>query len=209
MAERLIAAGELYGDDVTDLLDGAVLRKPAIDVTGRGDMARDLIPPPSPAGRPAPDPEHPPVALAAEPDAAPAAEPAAPPGPSAFRARFGFLMGALAGCAVAAAVLLVVLISGDGKRATHGRRRRGPRGRLVAVEAAHQRHDRGRAGDRQGDRGQLQGRQGEEADEGQGRPDRAQHAAARRRDPVGGTIASRSSAAWLQYTLTASARTAG
>jgi len=33
VAERLIAAGELYGDDVTDLLDGAVLRKPAIDVT--------------------------------------------------------------------------------------------------------------------------------------------------------------------------------
>lgn len=83
-------------------------------------MARDLIPPPSPAGRPAPDPEHPPVLLAAEPDAAPAAEPAAPPGPSAFRARFGFVMGALAGCAVAAAVLLVVLISGDGKRASHG-----------------------------------------------------------------------------------------
>ena len=33
VAERLISAGELYGDDVTDLLDGAVLRKPAIDVT--------------------------------------------------------------------------------------------------------------------------------------------------------------------------------
>jgi len=33
VAERLISAGELYGDDVTDLLDGAILRKPAIDVT--------------------------------------------------------------------------------------------------------------------------------------------------------------------------------
>ena len=33
VAERLIAAGELYGDDVTNLLDSAVLRKPAIDVT--------------------------------------------------------------------------------------------------------------------------------------------------------------------------------
>jgi hypothetical protein len=33
VAERLIAAGELYGEDVTALLDGAVLRKPAIDVT--------------------------------------------------------------------------------------------------------------------------------------------------------------------------------
>ena len=83
-------------------------------------MARDLIPPPSPAGRPAPDGEHPPVVLPAEPDATPPAEAAAPPGPSAFRARFGFVMGALAGCAVAAAVLLVVLISGDGKRSSPG-----------------------------------------------------------------------------------------
>ena len=33
VAERLISAGELYGDDVTDLLDGARLRKPEIDVT--------------------------------------------------------------------------------------------------------------------------------------------------------------------------------
>ena len=33
VAERLISAGELYGDDVTDLLDGALLRKPEIDVT--------------------------------------------------------------------------------------------------------------------------------------------------------------------------------
>ena len=33
VAERLISAGELYGDDVTDLLDSSVLRKPAIDVT--------------------------------------------------------------------------------------------------------------------------------------------------------------------------------
>jgi len=33
VAERLISAGELYGDDVTDLLDSARLRKPDIDVT--------------------------------------------------------------------------------------------------------------------------------------------------------------------------------
>jgi hypothetical protein len=79
-------------------------------------VARDLIPPPSPAGRPAPDGEHPPVLLPAEPEAATAAEDAGPPGPSAFRTRFGFVMGALAGCAVAAAVLLVVLISSDSKR---------------------------------------------------------------------------------------------
>ena len=78
-------------------------------------MAGDLIPPPSPAGRPAPDPEQPPAALEPEPEPAPEAAPASPPGPSAFRARFGFLTGVLAGCAVAAAVLLVILLSGDGR----------------------------------------------------------------------------------------------
>ena len=33
VAERLISAGELYGDDVTDLLDASRLRKPEIDIT--------------------------------------------------------------------------------------------------------------------------------------------------------------------------------
>jgi hypothetical protein len=32
VAERLIEEGELYGNDVTELLDGVGLRKPAIDV---------------------------------------------------------------------------------------------------------------------------------------------------------------------------------
>ena len=32
VAEELIRAGELYGDDVTSLLDGVGLRKPEIDV---------------------------------------------------------------------------------------------------------------------------------------------------------------------------------
>jgi len=75
-------------------------------------VARDLIPPPSPAGRPAPDPEGP---GAFEPqEAAPPDEPSSEPlGPSQFRTRFGFLMGLLAGCAVAAAVLLVVLLGSD------------------------------------------------------------------------------------------------
>ena len=43
---RLVAAGELYGDDVTDLLDECRLRKPEIDVLDESIMARDLIPPP-------------------------------------------------------------------------------------------------------------------------------------------------------------------
>jgi hypothetical protein len=62
-------------------------------------VAGDLIPPPSPAGRPAPDPAAPPpVRAAAEepPPPAPAAEPVAPP----FRAQFGFVWGVLAGVAV-------------------------------------------------------------------------------------------------------------
>jgi hypothetical protein len=79
-------------------------------------VAGDLIPPPSPAGRPAPDPEHPP-AIAAEPLAEHEAAPSRPPGPSQFRARFGFLTGVLAGCAVAATVLLALLLTGgDGAR---------------------------------------------------------------------------------------------
>lgn len=75
-------------------------------------MARDLIPPPSPAGRPGPDPQPPPPAPAPS-EAAQGDAPAGKPGPSAFRARFGFATGVLAGCAVAAAVLLVMLLSGD------------------------------------------------------------------------------------------------
>ena len=51
---RLIAAGELYGDDVTDLLDECPPRQARDRRPGRDVMARDLIPPPSPAGRPQP-----------------------------------------------------------------------------------------------------------------------------------------------------------
>ena len=52
VADELIRAGELYGDDVMSLLDGVGLRKPDDRRPGRGGMAGDLIPPPSPAGRP-------------------------------------------------------------------------------------------------------------------------------------------------------------
>ena len=76
-------------------------------------MARDLIPPPSPAGRPAPDPEQPPP-VPAQAAAGPADAPAGTPGPSPFRTRFGFVTGVLAGCAVAATALLIVLLSTDG-----------------------------------------------------------------------------------------------
>jgi len=81
-------------------------------------VARDLIPPPSPAGRPSPDPErHEPAPL--EEVAEPASEPVALP-PSPFRARFGFVAGALAGCGVAAGVLALILAT-TGPKSDEGR----------------------------------------------------------------------------------------
>jgi hypothetical protein len=79
-------------------------------------MARDLIPPPSPAGRPV-SPGGAPnlIELPPEPPRS-GAEPAqaARTEPSRFRNRFGFLIGALAGVVVAvAAAVAIVLFSGD------------------------------------------------------------------------------------------------
>jgi hypothetical protein len=82
-------------------------------------MARDLIPPQSPAGRPAPDgithldggtPNL--IELPPEPPRSPA-QPVQgpPPPPSQFRNRFGFLLGALGGVFIAAALVLVVIVS--------------------------------------------------------------------------------------------------
>jgi hypothetical protein len=82
-------------------------------------MARDLIPPLSPAGRPAPDgithlDGGPPnlIELPPEPPRSPA-QPAQvpPPEPSEFRNRFGFLLGALGGVFIAAALVLVVVVT--------------------------------------------------------------------------------------------------
>jgi hypothetical protein len=79
-------------------------------------VACDLIPPPSPAGRPPPDPVlEPPAQVEAtaglEP---PPAEAAARGTPAPFRSRFGFVWGALAGIAVCAAATFVLLITGSG-----------------------------------------------------------------------------------------------
>jgi hypothetical protein len=77
-------------------------------------MARDLIPPSSPAGRPAPDGTPNLIELPPEPPRS-AAEPAMrePTGPSQFRNRFGFLLGALAGIFIAAAAVGVFVLSTD------------------------------------------------------------------------------------------------
>jgi hypothetical protein len=74
-------------------------------------MARDLIPPPSPAGRPSPDP---PAELPAGPVTEPGAVEAPPPrssGPSPFRNRFGFVAGALLGVGVCAAIAFALLLA--------------------------------------------------------------------------------------------------
>jgi hypothetical protein len=80
-------------------------------------MARDLIPPPSPAGRPqTPDGTPNLVELPPEP-ARSGAEPAMaspPPGPSQFRNRFGFLLGALGGVFIAVALVAVIVVADRG-----------------------------------------------------------------------------------------------
>jgi hypothetical protein len=79
-------------------------------------MARDLIPPPSPAGRPQPEGTPRLVELPPDPPAAgPAqAQPTGPLPPTHFRNRFGFLMGALAGVVVASSLVLAVVLSTTG-----------------------------------------------------------------------------------------------
>jgi hypothetical protein len=77
-------------------------------------MARDLIPPPSPAGRPQ-SPDGTPNLIELPPDPLPLGTETAvagpPPGPSEFRNRFGFLLGALAGVFIAAALAAAIVIA--------------------------------------------------------------------------------------------------
>ena len=76
-------------------------------------MAGDLIPPPSPAGRPPADPvaESTAVPPVLEPPPSP---PAAPAVRAPYPGRFGFVFGALAGIGVCAAALAVLLLGGSG-----------------------------------------------------------------------------------------------
>lgn len=81
-------------------------------------MAGDLIPPPSPAGRPTPDAPRL-IELPPEPAAA-APTPSEPVGPSQFRHRFGFVTGALIGFVLAAAAVLAVVLTTGGDRSKDG-----------------------------------------------------------------------------------------
>jgi hypothetical protein len=83
-------------------------------------MAGDLIPPPSPAGRPPPDPpaeaqatEHLEEATGLATEAAAGTDPRRR-APAPYRARFGFVFGALAGMAVCAVALAAVLVAAPG-----------------------------------------------------------------------------------------------
>jgi hypothetical protein len=77
-------------------------------------MAKDLIPPPSPAGRPPTDGGAEARADAELEAAARPPESAEPSGPAPFRARFGFIWGALAGTAICSVALTVLLAGSAG-----------------------------------------------------------------------------------------------
>jgi hypothetical protein len=82
-------------------------------------VARDLIPPPSPAGRPSPDAprlvELPPEPVVAAVESAPE-----PLEPSEYRNRFGFVLGALIGVVIAALGVLAVVLTTGGDSSKEG-----------------------------------------------------------------------------------------
>jgi len=77
-------------------------------------VAGDLIPPPSPAGKPPPDPEVAPSQVEAVARLEPAPVDASARTPAPFRSRFGFMWGALAGVAVCAAAAFAVQVAAPG-----------------------------------------------------------------------------------------------
>jgi hypothetical protein len=76
-------------------------------------VAGDLIPPPSPAGKPPPDV----VGVPITPQPATAAQPEVPQprGPAPFRSRFGFVWGALVGIGACAAAAFALLVAAPGE----------------------------------------------------------------------------------------------
>ena len=130
-------------------------------------MARDLIPPSSPAGRPAPDGTPNLIELPPEPPRSPSEPPMREPvGPSQFRNRFGFLLGALAGVFIAAVLVGVVVLSTGREQAAH---RRGEPGAELVEVAADGPHARRRGRDRREGLGRVPRRERQAARDGHGR----------------------------------------
>jgi len=77
-------------------------------------MARDLIPPPSPAGQPVPDGTPHLIELPPETPEHTAPQSQADHGPSDFRNRFGFIMGGLGGIVLAAAAIGLIIFTTSG-----------------------------------------------------------------------------------------------
>src|SRR3954466_571746 len=94
-------------------------------------MARDLIPPPSPAGRPT-GPSGTPnlIELPPEPPRSGAQPAQVASGPSKYRNRFGFLLGSLAGLCVAAALIVAagVITKGGDPASKEGLAKNGSKG---------------------------------------------------------------------------------
>src|SRR4051794_17040024 len=82
-------------------------------------MARDLIPPQSPAGRPTPGAPRL-IELPPEPPRSEAQPSQVPTKPSQYRNRFGFLLGALAGVVVAVAAIVAIAASGGDPAVNEG-----------------------------------------------------------------------------------------
>jgi hypothetical protein len=78
-------------------------------------VAGDLIPPPSPAGKPPPDPEVPPSQVEAAAQLEPVSDERSRRTPAPFRSRFGFVWGALVGIGVCAAAAFGLLIAAPGE----------------------------------------------------------------------------------------------
>ena len=93
-------------------------------------MAKDLIPPPSPAGRPSGEPGQSPKVdpgakpslfhpvdepiIGTDPEPEVQAAPSGPATPSPYRSRFGFVLGALIGVGLATVALLVGVVANPG-----------------------------------------------------------------------------------------------
>jgi hypothetical protein len=82
-------------------------------------VAGDLIPPPSPAGRPTPDAPRL-VELPPEPAVAAVESAPEPLEPSQYRNRFGFMIGALIGVVIAALGVLAVVLTTGGDSSKEG-----------------------------------------------------------------------------------------